>query len=186
MRHIYKIFPTQLCSNIQSSIENTKQRYHDLCSTGINVNNVNYMINIDDVSLLYRQATSNVTSLSEEECVCFAVAFGNVGLISLEDYSNKTRIVTISDEEINSLNGNISLDDSIRYVIVNPTSALTFSVSNTLSDIVQNYEVDITVGNTPVPIVFENIRWLGVEPSFESKKRYLIYIDGNIGVSTEL
>jgi hypothetical protein len=63
---------------------------------------------------------------------------------------------------------------------------MTFRVSNISSDVVQNYEVDITVGDTPVPIVFENIRWLGVEPSFETKKRYLIYIDGNIGVSTEL
>ena len=80
----------------------------------------------------------------------------------------------------------MSLDDSIRYVVVNPTRALTFNVSNVSSEFVRNYEVDITIGDDPFPITFENIRWLGVEPSFKPNKRYLIYIDDNIGVSTEL
>jgi hypothetical protein len=185
MRHIYKIYPDVPYHTIDESISKTKLKYARLCDEeGIYVGDVCHKMSIDDIALLYRQRSANATSVSHNDCVCFAVCFGNVGMMSIDDCANKTRIVNITSDDITD--GQITLEDSTRYIIDKPSYSITFVVSGTASEYVQNYEIDLTIGEHPVPIVFSNIQWIGNQPTFEANKRYLIYIDGNLGIYTEI
>lgn len=186
MRHIYKIYPDVPYHTIDESISKTKLKYARLCDEeGIYVDNVCHKMSIDDIALLYRQRSANATSVSHEDCVCFAVCFGNVGMMSIDDCANKTRIVNITSDDITD--GQIVLEDSTRYIIDKPSYSITFVVSGTTSEYVQNYEIDLTIGDNPVPIDFyPTIQWIGNTPTFETNKRYLIYIDGTLGIYTEI
>lgn len=185
MRHIYKIYPNYPCNSIDESIHLSKVKYEQMChGQGIEVDGVYYKISIDDIALLYRQCSANATSVSHDDCVCFAVCFGGVGMMSIDDCASKTRIVNITPDDI--IDGQITLEDSTRYVINDPSPGILFNISNE-SEYVQNYEIDLTIGENPVPIDFyPTIQWIGNQPSFEINKRYLIYIDGNLGIYTEI
>lgn len=187
MRHIYKIYPNYPCNSIDESIHLSKVKYAQMCHDehGIEVDGVYYKMSVDDIALLYRQCSANATSLSHDDCICFAVCFGSVGMISIDDCANKTRIVNITPDDI--IDGQITLEDSTRYIIGKPLTAITFVIPNATSEYVQNYEIDLTIGENPVPIGFsQNIQWIGNQPTFETNKRYLIYIDGNLGIYTEI
>lgn len=185
MRHIYKIYPNYTCTTIDESIRLSKIKYAQMCNgQGIEVGGVFYKMSNDDIALLYRQRSANATSVSHNDCVCFAVCFGNVGMMSIDDCANKTRIVNITPDDV--IDGQITLEDSTRYIIDKPSYSITFVVSGTTSEYVQNYEIDLTIGEHPVPIIFSNIQWIGNQPTFEANKRYLIYIDGTLGIYTEI
>ena len=185
MRHIYKIYPNYTCTSIDESIHLSKVKYAQMCNgQGIEVDGVFYKMSNDDIALLYRQCSVNATSVSHEDCVCFAVCFGNVGMMSIDDCASKTRIVNITPDDV--IDGQITLEDSTRYIIDKPSYSITFDVSDTASEYVQNYEIDLTIGEHPVPIGFSNVQWIGNQPTFEANKRYLIYIDGTLGIYTEI
>ena len=186
MRHIYKIYPNYPCTSIDESMHLSKVKYEQMChGQGIEVAGVYHKMSIDDIALLYRQCSANATSVSHDDCVCFAVCFGGVGMMSIDDCANKTRIVNITPDDI--IDGQITLEDSTRYIIDKPSYSITFVVSGTTSEYVQNYEIDLTIGEHLVPIGFsQNIQWIGNQPTFETNKRYLIYIDGNLGIYTEI
>lgn len=191
MRHIYRIYPDKKYDTIDDSISASKSKYETLCDEGgITVDGVNYKMGVDDIALLYRQPSANATLLSPDDYICFAVGFGNVGILSIEDCVNcasKTRIVNVTDKDI--IDGQITLEDSTRYIINNPSSAITFNIpEDTTSEYVQNYEIYLTMGETAVEISFpsKNIQWLSNQPTFEAKKRYLICIDGNLGLYAEI
>lgn len=185
MRHIYKIYPNYTCTSIDESIHLSKVKYAQMCNgQGIEVDGVFYKMSNDDIALLYRQCSVNATSVSHEDCVCFAVCFGVVGMLSIDDCASKTRIVNITPDDI--IDGQITLEDSTRYVINDPTPGILFNIPNE-SEYVQNYEIDLTIGDNPVPIDFyPTIQWIGNQPTFEANKRYLIYIDGVLGIYTEI
>lgn len=186
MRHIYRIYPDQTYNTIDDSISAVEGKYASLCSEqGITVpGGVNYKMSVDDIALLYRQRSVNTPSISHDNCICFAVGFGNVGILSIDDCASKTRIVNVTDD---ITDGEIILEDSTRYIINNLSSAITFVIPDTTSEYVQNYEIDLTIGETSVEINFpENMQWIGNQPTFEINKRYLICIDGNLGLYTEI
>lgn len=185
MRHIYKIYPNEPCDTIDSSMHQSKIKYTQMCGEGIVVGDECYKMNNDDIALLYRQCSANVTSVSHDDCICFAVCFGNVGMISIDECASKTRIVNVTSDNI--IDGQIVLEDSTRYIINNPSTEIKIIRPNTLSEYVQSYEIDLTIGDNPNAISLpDNIQWIGNQPVFKTNMRYLIYIDGNIGVSTEL
>lgn len=193
MRHIYRIYPDKTYNNIDSSISETKDKYARLCSEqGITVSGVYYKMSVDDIALLYRQRSANTTSISHDDCICFAVGFGDVGMLSIDDCVSKTRIMDVTVDTTAEFN--LLLEDSTRYIIDKPSaSRIVFNISNTDSEYVQNYEIDLTMGETLVPINFpENIQWICNQqstiehPTFEINKRYLICIDGNLGLYTEI
>lgn len=179
------MYPDKLENSVENSIINVKERYNTLCNTGVVKNGITYKIDNDDIAMLYHQTSSNLTSLSSNDCVCFAICYGNTGFLSNENNIQRVRIDNISSERLLNLGGNITLDENVRYVINNPTIDLNIT-STASNDYVSDYEIDIQMGETQIDVNFINIRWLGVQPSFEPNKRYLIYIDGNVGVSTEL
>lgn len=184
MRHIYKIYPNEPCDTIDSSIHQSKIKYTQMCGDGIVVGDECYKMSIDDIALLYRQCSANAISISHDDCICFAVCFGGVGMMSIDDCASKTRIININPDDI--IDGQITLEDSTRYIINDPSPGILFNIPNE-SEYVQNYEIDLTIGENPVQIDFyPNIQWIGNQPVFKTNMRYLIYIDGNIGVSTEL
>ncbi len=201
MRKIFKIYPNRLENSIQDSINNAKQRYEQLCSSdGLTTNdNRTYEMSDDDIAILYRQISLNIDTLyrdpetgvlmpvypSEENCIPFSVNFGKSAAVSLEDYVHQVKITNMTDDDIYDLNGYIYLDETTRYVINNPPIDLWFAIPP-ISSVVTNYEVDITMGKEPVNVRFDGIKWIGTEPEFESEKRYLIYIDGTLGVSLEI
>lgn len=186
MRHIYRIYPDQTYNTINGSISDTKSKYARLCSEqGITVSGVNYKMSVDDIALLYRQPSANATLLSPDAYICFAVSFGDVGMLSIDDCVSKTRIVNVTDDDI--IDGQITLEDSIRYIIKNPSSAITFVIPDTTSEYVQSYEIYLTMGENSVNMIFpENIQWISNHPIFESNKSYLICIDGNLGLYTKI
>lgn len=186
MRHIYRIYPDKLHKTINESILEVKAKYAQMCQgQGIPVNGVYYKMGIDDIALLYRQRSVNATSLSHDDCTCFAVCFGDVGMLSIDDCESKTKIVNITDDDISD--GKIVLEDSTRYVIDKPSSPITFDRSGITSEYVQNYEIDLTFGESTVPINFSpTIQWIGNPPTFETNKRYLIYIDETLGLHTKI
>lgn len=189
MRHIYRIYPDETHNTINGSILDTKEKYAELCNKGIAVGDVNYKMSIDDIALLYRQSSENTASITHDNCICFAVGFGNVGMLSIEDCASKTRIVNITTDDINDGEITLELEDSTRYIIINPSNPITFNIPvDTTSEYVQNYEIYLTMGETAVEINFpsKNIQWLGNKPTFEAKKRYLICIDGNLGLYAEI
>lgn len=189
MRHIYRIYPNNPCVTIDESIAETKLKYARLCNEqGIDVDGTNHKMSIDDIALLYRQSSTNATSVSHDDCTCFAVCFGNVGMMSIDDCAGKTRLVNITNDDI--INGQITLEDSTRYVIDKPSTSITFVMPDTASEYVQNYEIDLTFGEQFVPIDFyPKIQWVGIagnEFVYHTNKRYLIYIDGTLGIYTEI
>lgn len=201
MRKIFKIYPKQLEYSIQDSINNAKQRYEQLCSSdGLTTNdNRTYKMSDDDIAILYRQMSLNIETWyrdpetgaivtvtpSEENCIPFSINFGKSTVVSLEDYVHQVKINNMTDDDIYDLNGYIYLDETTRYVINNPPIDLWFEIPRN-SSVVTNYEVDITMGTEPVNVRFNGVKWIGMEPEFESEKRYLIYIDGTLGVSLEI
>ncbi len=201
MRKIFKIYPNRLENSIHESINNAKQRYEQLCSSdGLTTNdNRTYKMSDNDIAILYRQISLNIDTLhrdpetgiltpvypSEENCIPFSINFGKSVVVSFEDYVHQVKINNMTDDDIYDLNGYIYLDETTRYVINNPPIDLWFEMPRN-SSVVTNYEVDITMGKDPVNVRFDGITWIGTEPEFESEKRYLIYIDGTLGVSLEI
>lgn len=190
MRHIYRIYPDNLYTTIDDSIAETKLKYANLCSDeGIVIDSTNYKMSIDDIALLYRQSSANATSVSHDDCTCFAVCFGDIGMMSIDDCASRTRIVNITDDDI--IDGQLVLQDSTRYVINNPSNSITFVMSDTDSEYVKNYEIDLTLGDSEeIQIDFSpTIQWVGLPANhfvYHINQRYLIYIDGTLGLYTEI
>lgn len=187
MRHIYRIYPDKKYDTIDDSISATKGKYARLCSEqGITVSGVNYKMSVDDIALLYRQPSANTTLISYDDYICFAVCFGDIGMLSIDNCVSKTRIVNVTADDISD--GQITLEDSTRYIINKPSNSITFNIpEDTTSEYVQNYEIYLTMGETAVKMSFpDNIQWIGNQPTFEINKIYLICIDGNLGLYAEI